>query len=242
MSSMQGWAFQPPGGCSWCVPPFFLPDNTPRLQAVIFHSLLPPPPPQPHSPRSNNEEPGALPFPKRISHPNACQGVLGGCRGPSSAPRRSRPGAPFLAVGEEGDGITPTARSCPSGALRVHGLSPALSHPPGKCCGKCWLLLLNKLCRGLLRFNQSLVIRGALSCCSDPVPLLDLRAGAQASPRAPASLSRFPFPFHSRRCHFSLLQSITAKPGILPALTNPALLQNSFPFLPPVPPPNSRAG
>lgn len=47
MFSMQGWAFQPPGGCSWCIPPSFLPDNTPKLQAVIFqhfyHLLLPAP-------------------------------------------------------------------------------------------------------------------------------------------------------------------------------------------------------
>lgn len=47
MSSTQAWAFQPPGGCSWCIPPSFLPDNTPKLQAVIFHHfyrlLLPAP-------------------------------------------------------------------------------------------------------------------------------------------------------------------------------------------------------
>ena len=222
--------------CSPLLPPRQHPQTPGSYFPFTFTSSSPP---QPQSPRSNNEEPGALPFPKRISHPNACQGVLGGCRGPSSAPRRSRPGAPFLAVGEEGDGITPRARSCPSGALRVHGLSPALSHPPGKCCGKCWLLLLNKLYRGLLRFNQSLVIRGVLSCCSDPVPLLDLRAGAQASPPAPASLSRFPFPFHSRRCHFSLLQSVTAKPGIYrPSLTqrcSKILSPSSLPSLPPTP-------
>lgn len=81
MPSTQEWAFQPPhGSLPVCSPPF-LPDNTPRLQAVIFHSLLPPPH-QPHSSRSRNEEPGAQPFPKHISRPNACRGCSRGAAAP----------------------------------------------------------------------------------------------------------------------------------------------------------------
>lgn len=122
------------------------------------------------------------------------------------------------------------------GAPRVHRLSPALSHLPSKLCGKHWLLLLNKLYRGLLHFNQSLVICGVLSCCSDPVPRLDLRAGAQASSPAPESLSRFLFPSRNRRCCFSLHRG---KARDLPALANPALLKtlspSSLPSLPPTP-------
>lgn len=118
----------------------------------------------------------------------------------------------------------------------MHRLSPALSHLPSELCGKHWLLLLNKLYRGLLHFNQSLVIRGVLSCCSDPVPCLDLRAGAQASSPAPESLSRFLFPPRNRRCCFSLHRG---KARDLPALANPALLKtlspSSLPSLPPTP-------
>lgn len=136
-------------------------------------------------------------------------------------------------------GSPPWHRAAHHGAPRARGLSPALSLPPGKRGGKHWLLLLNKLYRGLSRFNQSLVIRGVLSCCSDPILLLDLRAGAQEHnppSLAPASLSGFPFPSRSRQCHFSLQRSIMAKAGICQPSPTPrcsrTLSPSSLPSLP----------
>lgn len=110
--------------------------------------------------------------------------LVAGCQGPLSSQRRKR-------VMASSRGSELPIKEPPG----VNRLSPALSHPPGERCGKGWIFSSNKLYSGLLCFNQSLIRQGVLSCCSDPVPLLDLRAGVSPP-------SRFPFPPHSRLCHF----------------------------------------
>lgn len=240
MSSMQGWAFQPPGDCSWCVPPSFLPDNTPdprQLFSIHFYLLLPP---------SLNHQGAITRSLERCLFPSASAVLMhakGCCRG-AAAPRLSHITAcrePLSSLRVRRVMASPPRHGVAhQGVPGAHGLSPALSHPPGKRCGKCWLLLLNKLFRGLLRFNQSLVIHGVLSRCSDPLPLLDLRAGAQASPPGPTQQVSLPFPQQTVPLFPSAIHHGKARD--LQALTNSALLQNSFPFLLPTPPPHSSAG
>lgn len=65
-----GVAFPAPQGLFLTCSPLLPPSHTPRLQAVIFHSPLPP---QHYSPRSSNQEPGMLPLPRQ---PEVCSGAF----------------------------------------------------------------------------------------------------------------------------------------------------------------------
>lgn len=150
------------------------------------------------------------------------------CLFPSAIPRS----APFLPMGKEGDGTIPVAFLCPLRSPGVPGLSPALFQIPGKDCGKLWLLLVNKLPRGWLCFSQGLIMCMVLSRCSDPIPPLDLRAGAQASPPGPTITQwvSFPFPQHTVPLFPAAIHHGKARD--LPAFANPVLLQSSLPSLP----------
>lgn len=75
--------------------------------------------------KDNNEEPGPLPFPKRITIQ---------LRAGLGAPQPLGPHV--TACGEPGDGIAPTTRSCPSRSPLGAGTEPSSVPPPGKCCGK----------------------------------------------------------------------------------------------------------